>query len=153
MSAISLKGKLAEIFIDPISLVELVDPVTNSVCGHTFSRQHIEGWMRTPAQRAAPTCPLDRQPIGQLSRNLIIQQALEALNDPSNSLLGRVEDLSGKDKEEVELAAKCIKDKREEDARNSIPYKLAEPHFFEKMKIFSEKHCFSRKTPTEEEKS
>ena len=128
----TLRVTLKDLFICPISYEEMRQPVMNSLCGHTYEKIQIEGWMasQTSGGRVAD-CPQCRAPIGQLTTNFLVQQALAVLQSPDNSLIGRVEDLADdEERDQVQRAAREISSRRVTDQQNGIPIRLPTPLSF-----------------------
>ena len=127
----TLRVQLKDLYVDPISHEMMNDPYINASCGHTFEKSQIDGWIATCLNgNKIPDCPLCKKPIANLAPNIGVKQAIDILNDPTNSLIGRVEDLTNEEKDSVILAAETIKTKREADRILGIPDRLPKPMSF-----------------------
>jgi len=118
-------------------------PVMNSSCGHTFEKSQINGWIAACTQaRKTPDCPLCKTSIANLPPNISAKQAIDVLNDPNNSLVERVEDLTTEEQEKVLLAAETIKTQREANKVLGIPDRLAKPQSFPRQVLQSFKDIY-----------
>jgi len=122
----NLQASLTEIFIDPISLERMHDPIINQ-CGHTYERTQIEGWIARKVQAGeVANCPLCRLPVAGLIPNLILGQALEILDAPVNALTTRIEELTGEEQEQISAAINIVIQRRQQDQASGIPDRLPE---------------------------
>lgn len=114
----TLQSNLNDLFICPISLQRMQDPVINTSCGHTYERTQINEWI-TAQQRIQPgavfRCAVCREPITHLISNILLRQALEVLDAPDNNL---------------EDGITAITLRREEDLLIGVPHRLPEPKRF-----------------------
>ena len=125
-----LNAAIGDLFDDPISYERMRNPVITT-CGHTFERIQIEGWIALHSND--PSCPTCRAAINtnDLVPNLLIRQAIEILNNPSNRRLNRVDDLrDDNDRQRVETAASHMRTRRAADEAAGNPYRLPEPMSF-----------------------
>lgn len=128
----TLKVSLTDLFICPISQERMKNPVV-STCGHTYEKIEIEGWVeKCLKENKSPQCPLCREPVNNFVANFILKQALDVLEANPNSLVDRVEDLTGEEREQVEIAMARVKERREVDKSKGIPDRLPEPMSFAK---------------------
>lgn len=127
----TLRTTFRDLFTDPISLEEMRQPVMNSICGHTYEKVQIDGWVSSETNGGrVPGCPQCRKPIGELTTNYLVLQALNVLQSPDNSLVGRVEDLTDEERTQVERAIQEIRGRRVRDEQEGIPDRSSEARSF-----------------------
>ena len=133
----ALRVRYEKIFEDPISLERMTDPLINTVCGHSYEAEQINGWVASCIEaQAVPDCPLCRRPIGELVANILLKQGLEILDAQSNSLAERIEDLTDEDREDLERAIAHVQQRRQANqmANPVIPDRLSEAMTFARKK-------------------
>ena len=140
----ALRANFTDLFIDPISLQTMTDPVTNT-CGHSYDRDQIEGWIASRVSAGAvPGCPLCRRPIGELVANVLLRRGIEILNAPFNDLAESIEDLNEDERDELGRAIEHIRQRRQAniEATPSIPDRLSEAMVFFKGKTRATSHAY-----------
>lgn len=141
-----LNNNLRDLFIDPISLELLRDPVING-CGHSYERGQIDGWRAHKVSLGVvPDCPLCRAPLDNLIPNRLLRDALGVMNDPDNGGFENIEDLTTEEQEQVQNAIDAIRQRRQADQANGVPDRLPEPQSFlqkfsSAVKECSDKYC------------
>ncbi len=135
--SVSFNAAIGDLFDDPISFQRMTDPVISTVCGHTFEKVQIEGWIEhCENNNEEPSCPICKERINKLVPNWLAKQALDILNNPSNALINRVTDLtSDEDQETIQRAISSIQERRATDETNGISSRLEEPFNFVKKAI------------------
>jgi hypothetical protein len=124
--------RLKELFTDPITYEVMQNPVINT-CGHSFDRESVADWIQQCDRRHQPhECPLCRAPINlPLPNNIILQHALEVLDNPENRDVGDAEQLIDDDeRKRIEIAVSHINDQRARNAANDIPNELPQQTTF-----------------------
>jgi hypothetical protein len=126
-------NSLRDHFIDPISFEMMKDPVMNQ-CGHVFCREQIEGWRALKIREGAvPSCPLCREPIQNLVKNVLVKNAIEVLNDPDNAHVNSIEDFpDDEQRERVQQALDRLESRWKQDDAQGVPHRLEVAHNFAK---------------------
>ncbi len=135
-------NKFADLFIDPISMEIMINPVINT-CGHTFEITKIEEWRANRITLGSvPDCPLCRAPLENLIMNRLIKEGLDVINNPENTHLKSIEDLTDEEQENLQSAVSAIIQRRSIDQENGVPDRLPEPPtFLRKFSSFTSGCC------------